>query len=272
MCDLQVDLHCLRLHNFFSLLLCRCLCSRISVPSFVSFQASARCREAFDELKVSELMKMDLAKKLAEREAKLKQCKHQFTSLKTQRNHYAHLTQGSLRDDDDDDCHSFSFFMSTFTIIYCLFVGSCVDFLLSILLSVLPSASAQELSEMKERIKLLSNEVEILRAECLAKERQWLEEQRRHHKALNARAALKIDENKCNRQKDEGEEKVFFWHLVLFAYQQENGRERRSMRTRDVASSTFVPSPSLLFSVFFWLRLRAFVFVSLSFRSLFSLV
>lgn len=49
---------------------------------------------------------------------------------------------------------------------------------------------------MKEKIKILQNEVEILRAECLAKDKAYTEEMRLHQAAQNERDAQRVEQNK----------------------------------------------------------------------------
>jgi chromosome segregation ATPase len=63
----------------------------------------------------------------------------------------------------------------------------------------LTQASAQALAEMKEKIKILSNEVEILRTESLAKDRSAAEEDRLLHAAQYTREALRTELARCNR-------------------------------------------------------------------------
>ena len=67
-------------------------------------------------------------------------------------------------------------------------------------------ASSQALAEMKEKIKILQNEVEILRNESLAKDKGLGKESGAHHVAQVARDQLRLETNKCQatyRQKQE---------------------------------------------------------------------
>jgi chromosome segregation ATPase len=57
-------------------------------------------------------------------------------------------------------------------------------------------ASSQALAEMKEKIKILQNEVEILRNESLAKDRALQKERLSHQTAQIARDQLRLDTNK----------------------------------------------------------------------------
>merc|ERR1711988_688045 len=54
-------------------------------------------------------------------------------------------------------------------------------------------ASSQALAEMKEKIKILQNEVEILRNESLAKDKALAKERLAHQTAQQARDALRLD-------------------------------------------------------------------------------
>ena len=70
-------------------------------------------------------------------------------------------------------------------------------------------ASSQALAEMKEKIKILQNEVEILRNESLAKDRALQRERLAHTTAQLARDQLRLDTNRniaVYRQKQEGVE------------------------------------------------------------------
>merc|ERR1740130_2339177 len=59
-------------------------------------------------------------------------------------------------------------------------------------------SSSQALAEMKEKIKILQNEVEILRNESLAKDRALSKEALDHHTAQCMRDALRLENNKCS--------------------------------------------------------------------------
>ena len=67
-------------------------------------------------------------------------------------------------------------------------------------------ASSQALAEMKEKIKILENEVEILRNESLSKDKGLTREASEHVAAQKQRDALRLETNKCQalyRQKQE---------------------------------------------------------------------
>ena len=58
------------------------------------------------------------------------------------------------------------------------------------------TASAQALSEMKEKIKILQNEVEILRNESVTKDKALSKERLEHQQAFSTRDALRVEQNK----------------------------------------------------------------------------
>ena len=53
-------------------------------------------------------------------------------------------------------------------------------------------ASAQALAEMKEKIKILQNEVEILRSESVAKDKALQKERLEHSNAFNVRDQVRL--------------------------------------------------------------------------------
>ncbi|KAF0750336.1 hypothetical protein AaE_006750, partial [Aphanomyces astaci] len=59
-------------------------------------------------------------------------------------------------------------------------------------------ASSQALAEMKEKIKILHNEVEVLRNESLAKDKALTKERLAHQTAQCSRDSLRLDTNKCH--------------------------------------------------------------------------
>jgi len=113
-------------------------------------KASQQFRTAKEELKVKNLILMDLDKATLESFEKLKSCATKYEKMKNQRNKLANLT----------------------------------------------ASSAQALAEMKEKLKILTNEVDILRAESLAKDKAASEETRLHLAAQNTRDALRVQQNK----------------------------------------------------------------------------
>ena len=58
------------------------------------------------------------------------------------------------------------------------------------------SASAQALAEMKEKTKILQNEVEILRNESVAKDKALSRERLEHQNAFYARDSIRAEQNK----------------------------------------------------------------------------
>ena len=68
--------------------------------------------------------------------------------------------------------------------------------------------SSQALAEMKEKIKILQNEVEILRNETLAKDRALNKERMTHQKTQAWRDQLRLECNKCNSQYRKKQEQV----------------------------------------------------------------
>lgn len=60
--------------------------------------------------------------------------------------------------------------------------------------------SNQALAEMKEKIKILQNEIEILRNECKVKDRELAKECASHQGAQIQRDALRYDTNKSQAE------------------------------------------------------------------------
>jgi len=113
-------------------------------------KAMHAARETHEELKVKELVIMDLTKKLTETGARLRDFSKLYDMVKSDRNKYVNQIQ----------------------------------------------ASAQALAEMKEKIKILQNEVEILRNESVAKDKALSKERLEHSNAFYARDQLRAETNK----------------------------------------------------------------------------
>lgn len=107
-------------------------------------------KEAHEELKVKELVIIDLSKKHAEIGFRLREFSKLYDVVKADRNKYVNQI----------------------------------------------AASAQALAEIKEKIKILQNEVEILRAESVAKDRALLKERMERSSAFSVRDALRAEQNK----------------------------------------------------------------------------
>jgi len=107
-------------------------------------------RETHEELKVKELVIIDLSKKHVETGARLREFSKLYDVVKADRNKYVNQI----------------------------------------------AASAQALAEMKEKIKILQNEVEILRNESVAKDKALSKERLEHQNAFYARDALRAEQNK----------------------------------------------------------------------------
>lgn len=117
-------------------------------------RATSLYRETKEDLKVKNLILMDLDKQTMETFQRLKTCSMKYEKMKNQRNKLANLTQ----------------------------------------------SSSQALAEMKEKIKILQNEVEILRNESLARDRALAEEVRIHQQAQNTRDSYRADLNKFQQK------------------------------------------------------------------------
>ena len=110
-------------------------------------QASTQARETAAELKVKELLILDLTKKQQDTDFKLNTFIALYEEVKNARNKYVSQIQ----------------------------------------------ASSQDLAEMKERIKILQNEVDILQNESAEKDRDLIEIHQRKVKAMNDRDKLRSD-------------------------------------------------------------------------------
>ena len=112
--------------------------------------AMAQARETKEELKVKELIILDLTKKQQETEMKLTQYGVLYEEVKNARNKYVSKIQNS----------------------------------------------SQDLAEMKERIKILQNEVEILRNESSEKDRALVDVKHAVSKQINTRDTKRAELNK----------------------------------------------------------------------------
>lgn len=113
-------------------------------------QAMAQARETKEELKVKELLILDLTKKQQETEFRLNSFIALYEEVKNARNKYVSQIQNS----------------------------------------------SQDLAEMKERIKILQNEVEILRNESSEKDRALIDIKHHVQKEIYKRDSLRADLNK----------------------------------------------------------------------------
>jgi hypothetical protein len=104
------------------------------------------------ELKMKELVILDLAKTCHETNNHLKEFSALYDVVKNERNKYVNLIQ----------------------------------------------ASTQALAEMKEKIKILANEVEVLHNESIAKDKALAKEKMTHQTAQSSRDALRMETNKCH--------------------------------------------------------------------------
>jgi chromosome segregation ATPase len=119
-------------------------------------------RETKEDLKMKELIILDLSKKCNETNNRLQEFSALYDVVKNERNKYVNLIQ----------------------------------------------ASSQALAEMKEKIKILQNEVEILRNESLAKDKALSKERLAHQNAQASRDGLRLDTNKCQAQYRQKQEQV----------------------------------------------------------------
>lgn len=150
-------------------------------------RATALYRETKEDLKVKNLVLMDLDKQTAETFQRLKLCSVKYEKMKNQRNKLANLTQ----------------------------------------------SSSQALAEMKEKIKILQNEVEILRNESLARDRALAEEVRSHQQAQNTRDAYRVEQNKhqhyIKKKKEEESQQIMEIEKLNSIV---NGAEKKMIRLR----------------------------------------
>ncbi|EOD09092.1 hypothetical protein EMIHUDRAFT_105794 [Emiliania huxleyi CCMP1516] len=116
-------------------------------------------KDVHEELKVKELVIMDLTKRVVDSATRLKDFSKLYDAVKIERNKYVTKIQ----------------------------------------------TSAQALAEMKEKMKILQNEVEILRAESAQKDRALHKERIEHTGSFNARDQLRAETNRlqtCVREKE----------------------------------------------------------------------
>jgi len=114
-------------------------------------KAMGAARDTHEELKVKELVILDLSKKHAETAIRLREFSKLYDVVKSDRNKYVNQIQ----------------------------------------------ASAQALAEMKEKLKILQNEVEILRNESVAKDKALSKEHLERGNGFYARDALRAETNKA---------------------------------------------------------------------------
>jgi coiled-coil domain-containing protein 146 len=123
--------------------------------------ASGLAKEVRENVKVKDLITMDLEKQMQEIRTKLANCSQTYEVIKNQRNKFASQTQ----------------------------------------------STAQALAEMRENIKILESEVDILRQESVSRDRAVAEEKRIHDQAKKARNMQRIESNKqatiLHKKKDE---------------------------------------------------------------------
>merc|ERR1719230_2356263 len=111
-------------------------------------------KESRQQVKVKELVILDLTKKCNEVNNRLKEFSALYDVVKNERNKYVNLIQ----------------------------------------------ASSQALAEMKEKIKILNNEVEILRNESLAKDKALAKEISAHALSKTQRDSLRLELNKSQQE------------------------------------------------------------------------
>lgn len=115
-------------------------------------QNVTQAKETAEELKINELLLIDLKKRKQEIDFKLKSCIAMYDEVKNDRNKYVKQIQNS----------------------------------------------SQELAETKERIKILQNEVEILRSESAEKDRKLKEERHSVQLTLHHRDGIRTEINKID--------------------------------------------------------------------------
>lgn len=115
-----------------------------------SAKVLGQAHEVHEELKVKELVVLDLTKRLADTGVRLKDFSKLYDMVKSERNKYVNKIQ----------------------------------------------SSQQALAETKEKIKILQNEVEILRAESALKDRALYKERLEHSGSFNVRDQLRAETNR----------------------------------------------------------------------------
>jgi len=107
-------------------------------------------KETDEEVKVKEIVILDLSKRNQEQAARLKEYMSLYEVVKNERNNYVNLIQ----------------------------------------------TSQQSAAEMKEKIGILQNEIDILHNESVAKHKAFTKEQKEHQEGVTARDALRAESNK----------------------------------------------------------------------------
>ncbi len=144
--------------------------------------AMADVRETRQELKIKDLLILDLKKKQQETETKLNNYKALYEEVKSARNKYVNMIQNS----------------------------------------------SQDLAEMKERIKILGNELEILKNESSEKERSLQEYKLILQQEIHKRDGIKTSLNKRQykskqtyQQVDQNISEIEKLNMVIFALEKE---------------------------------------------------
>ncbi|GMI18091.1 hypothetical protein TrLO_g1215 [Triparma laevis f. longispina] len=127
-----------------------------------ALRAMANEKETREQVKVKELVILDLTKKCNEVNNRLKEFSALYDVVKNERNNYVNHIQ----------------------------------------------ASSQALAEMKEKIKILQNEVEILRNESVGKDKVLSKEKAAHQSSQAQRDSLRLDTNKANAEYKKKQEEV----------------------------------------------------------------
>ncbi|GMH49546.1 hypothetical protein TrRE_jg4562 [Triparma retinervis] len=127
-----------------------------------ALRAQANEKETREQVKVKELVILDLTKKCNEVNNRLKEFSALYDVVKNERNNYVNHIQ----------------------------------------------ASSQALAEMKEKIKILQNEVEILRNESIGKDKVLSKEKTAHQSSQAQRDALRLETNKAQSEYKKKQEVV----------------------------------------------------------------
>ncbi|GMI39551.1 hypothetical protein TeGR_g9382, partial [Tetraparma gracilis] len=127
-----------------------------------ALRAQANEKETREQVKVKELVILDLTKKCNEVNNRLREFSALYDVVKNERNNYVNHIQ----------------------------------------------ASSQALAEMKEKIKILQNEVEILRNESIGKDKVLAKERAAHQSSQAQRDALRLDTNKAQAEYKKKQEMV----------------------------------------------------------------
>ncbi|GMH48988.1 hypothetical protein TrVE_jg8776 [Triparma verrucosa] len=127
-----------------------------------ALRAMANEKETREQVKMKEMIILDLTKKCNEVNNRLKEFSALYDVVKNERNNYVNHIQ----------------------------------------------ASSQALAEMKEKIKILQNEVEILRNESVGKDKVLSKEKAAHQTSQAQRDSLRLDTNKANAEYKKKQEEV----------------------------------------------------------------